>query len=433
MTGRLEKIGLPAHWKNPNAKLKDQDESGPSGSADPRPDAARAAAPASAHTPGQDAPVMLHGPSRFRPEHEGNSSSESGTPRSEARLSPRSADSSLPSWIEGGAPRGNPDGQETMVSPGPGVPADDKAGLTLQEYLERPIPSPGSSPTAFLPDPQGACHSREGSTGGEGGTPASNTPSSGGSGSVNDIFALLGGSRIRNWNDLSASLNRADDYSPRLDNHPLIARHLNPDVASPVQHRRVLWTRLPGPNHPLFGEYMAVHNPAFYPSRLAERASQPMAGRPHREAVPAEDGKAGLRRAHSMPGDLPHLSRPVEGGTVAGDRAVGASPREREIRSEAGDGAEGATRREGEARTDADGNGPRGSASRESAAADESRLEALAEENARLRKNLKEATAKAVLGGIAAAGVGLAAGLLIESMMGSSGSGQAGSPPANPT
>jgi hypothetical protein len=75
----------------------------------------------------------------------------------------------------------------------------------------------------------------------------------------------------------------------------------------------------------------------------------------------------------------------------------------------------GSPRREDASRTEASGGRPHGSDSPAGAGAEDPRLETLMQENAQLQQKVKDITRKAIFGGVAAAGVGLAAGMFIES------------------
>lgn len=418
---------LPDHLnpaKQPNGALKNDHEAGPSGKAQPKAEAVPTPNPA--HAPGQEAPVSLNTPAHAPGRGDGDISSELGAPRFDLRLPPSPPDSPLPAWMEGRSPRGSglPESRGSASPALSDLSLANHAGLTLGDLLDRPFtPSPGGSPHAsptaaqtgvpLHPDP-GAHPER--SRGASGAT----------SEGLDEILGLMGGGNFKNWDDIRTGLNRNEDMDARLDKIPFIASHLDPDKQSP-DHEKLNWTKLPDTGHPMFSDFVITQNPQFYSFRRPEQRSAPLAGQPPQAPDAAPDqARARLDRSHSLPADFRVGSDTVaplalmipEGNPGPG----GADP----IRNgTGGHGVNGAPHREEIVPASGNGEPPQGPRHQEHSGPVDSRLDDLMRENARLQKKVKDITAKAIAGGVAAAGVGLVAGMLIE---GGSGDPPAGAP-----
>jgi hypothetical protein len=293
------------------------------------------------------------------------------------------------------------------------------AGLTLGDFLSRPSssgPSPQSSahvtPAHVTPEgsPKSASARQD-----PGVRPDRNSGSSEASSEgLDHILGLMGGGKFKNWDDIRTGLNRNADNDARLDKIPFIASHLDPDKPSP-EHERLNWTRLPDSNHPMFSDFVITQNPQFYSFRRPEQHSAPLAGQtPQARTHVPDRGGAGLERSQSLPTDFRSPAEPLpsaalvpegsQGGTGTGANGAGA----------AGNGASGSDPREEGVPADADGSRPHGTGQHASAGPADSRMEDLIQENARLKSKIKDVTTKAIAGGVAAAGMGLVAGMLIE-------------------
>jgi hypothetical protein len=425
MTGRIASHAklthgypLPDHLnpaKQPGGRLRNDHEAGPSGTARPGPGSAPPRVPE--HRPGQEVAASPRTPSRARPHRDGDLSSELGAPAFTFELPPTPPDSPLPAWMErrGQVGSGLPESRGSASPTLSELSMANHAGLTLDEQLERAgASSHEGSPQASRQDSQEDTPPPQGA-----GAQGDRASASSGENPLGEILGLMGGGRFRNWNDIHAGLHPNEDFDARLDKVPFIATHLDPDKESPDREKSN-WTRLPDASHPLFADFVTTRNPQFYSFRRPKRRSAPEEERQAQAAADAAPDRTGARlgRSQSLPADFRFPAGPVhplalmvlEGhpGTGAGATVTGA----------AGAGANGSAHRDERVPTDAQGDRPHAAGGQATADPADPRLEDLIEENARLRKKVKDITTKAIIGGVAAVGVGLAAGMLIESKTG---------------